>query len=322
MTRKLCLCIFFAFSSFLALSCEEDFNPKGEVTDKYILNCIIRGDTTVQTAFLSKNYTVDGYDPLTNTTDPSVRKAVIKVWEGDSVYIFKEGTFIRSDSSRYGSKGYCYNTKYLPSVNKPIEIEALLPNGKRLKGSTKIPSKIFIDYTHTDTICPPVGKNNVFTAWISDETSVMFLPLFKLIYFKNVNGTDVRYEKPIPIGYKNKDGKSVAIYPKGILTSSYAYDMEAINRAMRDISEGDPNKDQYKILSLIIEITVLDRNLSAFYSSGHLQSDGYSITVDQADFTNITGGLGIFGSYIKRVTSIRISKDYIKSFGYKSALEL
>lgn len=321
MTRKFCLFIFFAFSSFLALSCEEDFNPKGEVTDKYILNCIIRGDTTVQTAFLSKNYAVDGYDPLTNKADPSVRNAVIKVWEGDSVYIFKEGTFTRSDSSRYGSTGYCYNTKYSPNVNKTIEIEAVLPNGKKLKGSSKVPSKIFINYSLTDTLCPPAGKNNVFTAWISDETSVMFLPLFKIIYFKNVNGTDVRYEKPIPIGYKNKDGKDIAIYPKGIFNLSYAYDMEAINRAMREISEGDPNKDRYKILSLMVEITVLDRNLSAFYSAGHLQSDGYSITVDQADFTNITGGLGIFGSYIKRVTSIRISRDYIMSFGYKSGLE-
>jgi hypothetical protein len=90
---------------------------------------------------------------------------------------------------------------------------------------------------------------------------------------------------------------------------------------MREISEGDPDKERYKILSLMIEITVLDHNLSSFYSAGRLQSDGYSITVDQADYTNITGGLGIFGSYIKRVSAIRISRDYIMSFGYKSALE-
>ena len=40
----------------LLISCEENFEPFGDIKEKYALNCIIRGDTTFQIASLTRTY--------------------------------------------------------------------------------------------------------------------------------------------------------------------------------------------------------------------------------------------------------------------------
>ncbi len=49
-------------------------------------------------------------------------------------------------------------------------------------------------------------------------------------------------------------------------------------------------------------------------------SEGFAITVNETDFTNISGGKGIFGSFIKQNFSIKFKHDYIRSFGYTPGL--
>lgn len=309
-----------AVISFTASACKEEFNPRDNLKDKYILTCIIRGDSEKQSAFLSRSYDAEGNNPYINTADPSVLGAEIKVWQQDSVYIFKSSSFLRTDSSRYGAAGNQYSASFSAEPGASLEIEALTSNGKRLHGYTSVPSMIYRDYHYTDTIIPPVGKDYFYLAWTSKNVGLYYIPMIRIYYYKSVNGKDVILEKPVAIGYKNENGKISPQYPPAQPLLAYTFDMSDISKAMREISEGDANKANYKILSMIVDVYALDRNLSAFYSAGKLTSDGYSITVDQPDFSNIEGGFGIFGSYVKREFSILFSKQYINSFGYLPAL--
>ncbi|MCH7774397.1 MAG: hypothetical protein IH784_08335, partial [Bacteroidetes bacterium] len=74
------------------LSCDDNFSPYGQFQEKFILTCLIRGDTTLQTATLSHSYMPDGADPLNYDEDPNIIVADIRVWFEDSVYIFKDTT--------------------------------------------------------------------------------------------------------------------------------------------------------------------------------------------------------------------------------------
>src|SRR5512146_1748833 len=93
--------LFLIFGLLINYSCEVNFSPKGEFQQKYILTCVIRGDTSVQTATISKSYNVDGYDPYANTTDPFLKDAYIRIWAGDNVYFMKDTSIARADTSRY-----------------------------------------------------------------------------------------------------------------------------------------------------------------------------------------------------------------------------
>jgi hypothetical protein len=96
--------------------------------------------------------------------------------------------------------------------------------------------------------------------------------------------------------------------------------MDAVNRAMTELSAGDENKGDYFILRAFFEIMVYDKNLSGFYLRTKKEPDSYSIRLDESDFTNIDGGLGVFGSYNKGGVGVLFTEDYVRSFEYKPAL--
>lgn len=316
-------CLLIVFSPLLSSGCrDENFDPKGDIKEKYILNCILRSDTTVQTATLSESYNVQGYDPMENRTDPAVEHADIRVWVGDSVYVFKEAEMPRSDTSRYSTRiKYYYAENFRPQADKPAEILAVLPNGRKLHASTTTPLEVQTDYAETDSLVPVQGRDYIYAAWISySSPTTYFYPRFSLVYFKIVNGLPVRFSKFIPARYTFSGGKEVPVYPLPATGVKYSIDMDALRRTMQDISAGDPDKSKYVILAIVADVMALDMNLSGFYSSGKLLSDGFSVKVDETDFTNIEGGLGIFGAYVNHELAIRIDKKYIRSFGYKTTL--
>lgn len=313
------------FSSvFIASGCKDDgFNPKGEFKDKYILTCILRSDTTVQTAVLSSSYNIQGFDPLENKTDPAIENADIRIWIGDSVYIFKAGEAPRTDTSRYNSTlKYYYAENVKLYSQRKAEIMAVLQNGRKLHGFSTIPKPVSGEASNDEEIIPPVGRNYVFLSWYPDANpKTFYYPRFSLIYFKIENGLPVRYVKRLPVKYVNSGGgKFSPVYATPTNNTSYVIEMDAINRTMQEISAGDQNKKNYVILTVVAEIMTMDLNLSAYYSASKILDNGFSVKLDQTDFTNIEGGLGVFASFANSKSAIRLDKDYIKSFGYKTKL--
>jgi virulence-associated protein VapD len=58
-------------------------------------------------------------------------------------------------------------------------------------------------------------------------------------------------------------------------------------------------------------------NLSRYVSSTNQAFDDLTVTVNEADFTNVEGGLGIFGAYVNKIyDNIQFQENYIESFGY------
>ncbi|MGE5403071.1 MAG: DUF4249 family protein [Ignavibacteriales bacterium] len=307
----------------LSFSCkEEDFNPKGEFKQKYVLNCVLRTDTTVQVVTLTSSYNVAGFNPGDNKTDPALENADVRMWYDESVIILKPGTDPRGDTSRYNTPyKYYYAENFQPAPGKTVEIEAVLQNGRRLHATTVIPRKIDYDFERVDSVVPPAGKNYVTTAWQpAKDPNTFFYPKFKLVYFKVENSVPVRYLRTIPVKYVKSGGTYAPIYARPTTQPTYTIETDAVNRVMEEISAGDPNKKNYIVLAFIYEIMTLDINLSSYYSSSSQFDEGFSVKVDQADYSNVEGGLGIFGAYSSVEYAIRLDKNYIRSFGYKTKL--
>ena len=67
------------------------------------------------------------------------------------------------------------------------------------------------------------------------------------------------------------------------------------------------------------EIKVFDKNLSTYYLSSGRLFDNYSVRLDTKDFSNISGGYGIFGSFIVQKISVLFSDEYLSIFGLKQS---
>jgi hypothetical protein len=310
--------ISFCFVSLLTLSsCDQSLNPKGDYYERYVLNCILCGDTTYQVALISHSYDVSGYDPYVNTTDPAVTGADLRLWYKDSVFVFRDSIVSRLGDAMYGDSLRIY---YLKNVhidyNKPIEIEALLPNGRRLSSSTTSAKDINFDDRNSSKVIPPVNTPLINVYWNMNESNGFYFPVFKVTYYKNVNGQQEKHILDIPLRYKQENGESVPVYPGVSRQSSIVYDPDVIRQVLMSISEGDPDKNNYSILvNNPIKVYSLDGNLERYYSST-TQDNNFTVRLDENDFSNITGGFGVFGSYVIKDYNLRFTPEFITELGY------
>jgi hypothetical protein len=71
-----------------------------------------------------------------------------------------------------------------------------------------------------------------------------------------------------------------------------------------------------RIISARFELLSFDEHLSNYYSSTHGYLDEFSIRLDETVYSNIEGGMGIFGSYYKSERLFPIYASYIASYGF------
>ena len=315
---KINIIISFAVIGILFFSsCEENFDPYGEFEEKYVVNCIVRSDTTFQMLTIDKNYvsaTMSAYD---NHEDPAVQGALVKFWYGDSVKIFDYAEVSRADTSRYSTPfSYYYSDDFMPPEETTIEMEIILQDGTKLTSFTKIPKMVTVSRVDSDDIIPPPDNDYIRMRWTLQVTKQIYVPVLYIVYFKKENGVNVRYVKEVPEYYGIDGDNYIPVYPRASNDIGIIYEMDVIDIAMEEISEGDPDKENYTILAAIFEVVAVDDFLSKYYASTTVSEGGFSIKVDETDFSNIDGGFGILGSYTKSKFAVRLTHDYIESFGY------
>jgi hypothetical protein len=313
--RKILVCIF--ISVFL-ISCEEGFNPYGEYVEKYAFTCILKSDENSQAATLFRSYRPDGFDPYTYTTDPSVKGADIRVWYNDSVFVFRDTSVTREDTTRYKTPfSFYYNDQFTVANGKTIELEVLLPNGRRLRSSSITPGQIVFD-NNSEVVIPPVGKNIVQIIWNNLDEGTYFFPRLAVRYKQTINGEIVEKVKEMPVQYINQGNDIVPVFHGYSAASTIVYNLDAITKALGEISEGDPDKQNYSVYQrLSFELKAFDLPASRYISSTGGSIDDLTVSVDVSDYTNIEGGFGLFASYSKKnYTRLRFLQNYIESFGY------
>jgi len=306
-----------AFFTFILNSCEENFSPKADYQEKYILYSIINTDSSIQTAVLERSYDVEGYDPYLNTTDPSIQGADIRIRQGDNVFFMRDTSTVRTDTSRYNSAmvHFYYADDFLLKGSDSLEIIATLSNGKRLYSITGHANSVEFS-KESDRVLPPEEKDYYSFIWNGPVSSRWYLPKFIFYYVKD----GVRYSKEVPITYTIENGKWVAVYPGIMNNNIIRFQNSALDSALAQISLGDPNKSSYKIFGGVFTLLIFNESISNYYSTTNGYLDDFTVRIDEADYTNIEGGLGIFGAFKKQFTGATFTEQYIKSFGYTPGL--
>ena len=320
--KRLTRLIFVAVIAILSLSCEDSLNPYGSLDERYVLNCVIRGDSTFQVATLTKSYMVTNSNPYSDKEDQGIKGATIRLWNGNDKVAFLHDTTISEPEGSLYDRPYSayYTNQFQPKDNSTVQIEAILPNGKKLTSSAKVPSRISIFPGSTTDQIPPKSGNDIFIKWISDQKNPVFIIRLAIYYFKYENGQKKRGIYTIPLNYVKFNDGYIPIYPKPQSESAYVLSMETIDKAMELISKGDDDKSRYEILSCIAEVLSLNEELSFYYNGTARSGDIYSVKLDETDYSNIENGSGLFGVYMRTYSLLRFKHDYIKSFGYTPGL--
>ncbi|MCX6175472.1 MAG: DUF4249 family protein [Ignavibacteriales bacterium] len=309
----------------LSISCEETFSPKGELQNKYSINLILRSDTTFQTAYISKAYDVQGFDPQKLTTDPAVDGAVISLKYSDSPkqYFFRDTVDNGNINTRFNTPAkYYYIKNFRPVYGKQIELNVALPDGQKLLSVTNVPEGIYFDEAKTLPFLPGpfIGNDTVYinVVWKNSNSNTAKTARAYLNYYhKELNGDTVGFVKRVPVAMDISGSDTSYVMSKSVFENKVQIPRKLLDIALRQISAGDSKKGRYLIGTLNVEIMVLDDNLSKYFSSEQFFNYGFTVRNFPADFTDITGGFGFFGSYSYTKRVIQFDPKYlISAYGY------
>ena len=313
--------VFSAVLLLLLNSCSEEFNPKTDFEQQYALYSIISGDTTYQTAIISKSYDVPGFDPADFNGSPYVSGADVTIKYDGIEYKLKD-TLLASASNSYPTNVY-YTSALLPGSFKDMEIEALLPDGKILTAKTTTPKSANLSFSRnalsSDTYIEnkPDGLNFLWEIRGADYDATMYLPFLKIYYVIKDNGSETLKDIAVPVSYFQEGDKYIPQYPILSAYKKVNFKMDAINRTMNFIGADIVDKTTIYIKDAYLELLLLDEHLAPYYQTVEAFLDGYTILLDQIDYTNITGGRGIFGSFFKRKWHLNFNPEYVRGFGYR-----
>ena len=301
--------------SFYFISCDDSFNPYAPFTEDYVLNGIVRGDTSYQVVTLTHSYQPKSTDPLAYKNDPAIAGTKIELSYDNKIYVLRDSSIMRTDTSHFDTPFRFYYTNDLrPDVNKTISIKAVLPNGKVLKAETHTPNvnaygSGFFD-NNSDYTFPPDTGTKSYVSW-QDIGNYVYAPDININY--QVTGDSSFYKIAVPVGF-NGDGKPD--YAKPTRDDFLSFDIDAVQKTLYELASEYGSKSKLKIINITVDIQIYDEYLSLYYSSIRLGLDNFTIRIDNPDYSNIKGGYGIFGCYVRTVHRISFRSAYLKNLGF------
>ena len=319
MIKKKVILLFLLLISLYFISCDDSFNPYAPFTEDYILNGIIRGDTTYQVVTLTHSYQPKSTDPLTYKNDPAIVGARVELTYDNKVYELRDSSITRTDISHFDIPFRFYYTNNLrPDVNKTISIKVVLPNGKFLEAETKTPNaskysffNIFYPTYHTDFSFPPDTGTKSYVYW-ENVGSYVYAPDININY--QVTGDSTFYKIAVPVSF-NEDGTPE--YAQPTRDDFLSFNASAVRKTLDELANKYGSASKLKIINITVDMQIYDEYLSIYYSSIELGLDGFTIRIDTPDYSNIKGGYGIFGCYIKMHHTISFRSDYLNSLGFQ-----
>lgn len=295
-------------------ACNDDVNQFIDAEEDYRIFMILEAGNYLQTGVVSSTYFGNGFDPTYNYENPFVEGVILRLFFSDTVKIFNQGKIFStlSNSERDTIPVYLNRDCFI-KPDEVVEMEAIIGSNRITRSYVHVPDTIKFNNDFTDRIIPVIGKQSISVSWLPDNQDIIFLPKLKIWYIKKGVG---EFYKTVPIEYKQIEDTLRAVFPEASSMNFYTYSLNVIERAMHEISEGDPEKSDYIIMRAYWEISSLDENLSAFYSANNDQGSSYDVTLNRTRFNNINGAKGVFGAFTVSEINVRINNDFITSFGY------
>ena len=281
--------VFLLAVEFLFLSCEESFSPKAPFEEKLVVFSLLTAARDTQYVVVSRTYDVEGFDPLQNREAPEVAGADVRIIADDGTSVMLRDTIVqRSDSVRYGPDRVAY---YVPSFR-------ILPRRVyRLEVKSPTDGEVSASFQTGDPV--RIGRSvdvetQDFTAFATSAGSKGFLIRLYLVYRVTSGGNVIQKEAEVP-QFFSRDGTPV--YPQVDRQNQLVIYGDVVLRFKARIAAQEAPGVIDEVGKKVV-VWALDANAYNYYQIVRGFNDPLSVRVDLPDYSNIEGGLGVFGGIL------------------------
>jgi hypothetical protein len=305
--------------------CDDTFSPKAPHEPRLVVYSILNPRSDTQYVRLSITYDVDGFDPKTNVTESIVNGAQVMVTQGNQSFTFSETLVQRIDTSRYRTPIHAYVAAPFALVTgSSLRLDVIAPGFGAVSAEALVPSNASVSVTNGSImrqLTSSLPTVNI-AANIPAHTRGYLLRMY-VVYEVLRNGVYETERKEVPrttIGGTERES-IVPIYPKverrgseafrlGSQTETATFDFSAyvftIQAILREHS-GTSVRFRY----VYVELVQLDQYLYNYYNIVNGFQDEFSIRTDVPDYTNIQGGIGVFGGFTVDSTTVSLPSSFM-----------
>lgn len=299
--------------------CDEAFNPKGVYDEQLVVYSVLTAETDTQFVRLFLTYNPPGFEPNEVITDNAITNALVSISGSPPL---RDTTIARLDKSRYSNGIHAFVAspfKVLPGTTYNLSVST--PSKGNAAATTTAPGKgtIFIgtpfvlgepdrysDEVNLNLILSPVTRGYLIRLYIRYEITVG-------------GNTLVQYEEA-PQTVQTVDGEVIPNFPKLTRRVSFsgpgAENREFVSFQKAAYEYGlnqvrlRHQSDQLKFRSILFVMTQVEPNLYSYYNIVNGFQDPNSIRTDQPDYSNIRGGIGVFGAMTHDSTVFTLPLDF------------
>lgn len=283
--------------------CNEKFDPKGPYRSGLVVYSVLsnRSDSLIVRVY--STYDPSGNNPLSNSTDTEVKNARVTV-STDSTIFELAGTVIpRSDKSRYTTDIAAYVLHpFLVQKNKSYTVNVTSPVGNAFARITA-PDSGLVQANNGFVLKAPAKYTEDISANVRlSSVSIGYILRLYVEFDANVGSraVHIRSEVPNAIRKSTETGfeYSYPLLVRRITDPPQVFEivyftLDAYKAFLLDqiTQYGD-----IKLTSATFILTQVEPNLYQYYNIANGFLDPYSIRTDLPDFSNISGGFGLFGA--------------------------
>ena len=309
--------VYGAILLLVVLGCESDFNPKGPFYDRMVVYSVLSPGSTTQFARVFTTYNPPGFNPLESTASNQVANATVSIASGASLFMFHETTFVRTDLSRYQDSVRAFVASPVNLVRgNTYALTVVSPSYGTVTASMTIPGadgSIAVDPSSLPALTQPgLISNDIFVFATPSESGQGHLIQVYLEYeIAAVPGVYMREEIPVKITNYRDCLTFDAVYPEirrrqsGSADELWTFPHLNYQRIILKILKQHEGQI-VNFRRVIFNLTQADQNLYSYLSLVNGFRDEFSIRVDRPNYTNVQGGLGLFGSFAADSIAINV----------------
>ncbi len=323
MKRRISLPVaFIIIGSFVA--CDEAFSPSAPFQPKMVVYSILSTQSDTQFVRVYSSYNPADNDPSNNQEELPVTDATVTIsQEGGPSFSCQKMTLDRPDKSRYQNHINVYFAyPFRPEKGKKYTVIVSSPTRGTATSTITVPGKGSISPLNPSVFRSPYSSPIPLygaTATLAPEAKAFLIRIYIDYLSPRPDGSYVptRFELPIRkdvISYFSETYKK--IYPQPMLRTTspsapaprqfpwlpeiryeetVAYTTSALASILKDeIYEHEGCSVRF--VQAVFYLTQFDEPLWNYYSVVNLYRDKFSMRTDEQNYTNINGGVGIFGS--------------------------
>jgi len=296
-------CLFLVLATIVASGCNGTFEPKGPYEQKLVVYSVLSNRADSLFARVYSSYNPSGHNPLDNTADTDLQGARVLVFNDSASYILGGVVIPRTDKSRYTTNINGYLAQPFRYQNATTYTLTVTSTAGNASAKVTTPGPGLVEANNGFILKAPEKYAEDISAKVrlSSVTQGYLLRLY--VEFDAVVGSQkvhIRTEVPKAIR-SSAEVSTVYDYPilgRRITDRILVYEIVyfALDAYKAFLQDQAAKYGEIKLTSGTFILTQVETNLYKYFNLANGFLDEFSIRSDLPDFSNISGGYGIFGA--------------------------